>query len=71
MRAGRACASTDRTACFEKKYQTRDFVYPAEGSVGKRDRTSEIGILGQSAFSLFRYILPEVVYKLVMFMERG
>ena len=24
-------------------YQTRDFVYPAGGSVGKRDRTSEIG----------------------------
>ena len=43
MHAGRACACTDRTACFEKKYQTRDFVYPAGGSVGKRDRTSEIG----------------------------
>ena len=55
MHAGRASACTDRAACFEKKYQKRDFVYPAGGSVGKRDRTSEnredpaeIGILGQS-----------------------
>ena len=31
-----------------KKYQKGDFVYPAGGSVGKREDPAEIGILGQS-----------------------